>query len=397
MLNDTAQKRRNLLVLTLVMLINALSYGTIIPLLYPYAARFGINAQMLGLLFASFSAAQLIATPVIGRLSDKYGRKPLLLLSLFGTSVSLLLFGLARSAIWLFVARVLDGITGGNVSVAQAAIADSTDTKDRAQAFGVLGAAFGVGFVLGPALGGVLSTISISAPFFAASGLALVGVLVGVGIFAETNVTREVKPRTGHLIDVRELVGAFFSPTVGSVFTVSLLSLIAMNSMIIGFQSYTVDVLALSSFQIGVIFSLFGVMTIIMQGFGIRYLMAKVTSKRRLVRGSLLLGGILLASVALSQGVVMFVGLLLAYGAVNSPISPVLTSLLSERTNVEDQGGVLGLNQAYTSLAQIIGPLAAGLVVGVRPELVFVMAGMLMLITLLPAARIANVGERVDL
>lgn len=147
------------------MLVNALSYGTIIPLMYPYSARFGINALGLSLLFACFSLAQLIATPIIGRLSDKYGRKPLLLLCLGGTGLSLALFASAQNVAMLFVARILDGITGGNNSVAQAAIADSSTGKDRAQAFGLLGASYGFGFLLEPALGGVLSEISLSTPF----------------------------------------------------------------------------------------------------------------------------------------------------------------------------------------------------------------------------------------
>lgn len=179
-------KNTVLILLAVVMLVNALSYGTIIPLLYPYAARFGIGPLELGVLFASFSVAQFIATPIIGRLSDKYGRKPLLLMSLFGTSLSLGLFAIAWSAPVLFIARILDGITGGNITVAQAIIADTYPPEERSKGFGILGAAFGFGFLFGPALGGVLSAINITAPFWFAAGLAAVSSLIGYFILPET-------------------------------------------------------------------------------------------------------------------------------------------------------------------------------------------------------------------
>jgi len=162
-------QKRVMLVLGLVMLVNALSYGMFIPLQYPYASRFGITPVGLSIMLALFSASQFIATPIIGRLSDRFGRKPLLLISLLGTSLSLAFFALAQTAWMLFAARILDGITGGNNSVAQAVIADTTTGRDRAKSFGLLGALFGVGFLLGPALGGLLSRISLTAPFFSAS------------------------------------------------------------------------------------------------------------------------------------------------------------------------------------------------------------------------------------
>lgn len=384
---------KNLLVLAIVMVVNALSYGTIIPLLYPFASRFGVDAFKLSLLFASFSLAQFIATPVIGRLSDVYGRKNLLLFSLLGTSLSLFLFGSAKSIVWLFIARILDGITGGNISVAQAAIADVTDEKKRASIFGLLGAVFGLGFVAGPALGGILSRFGLSVPFYFASVLALIGVIIGIFLFKETNLNRETKPKSGHLINFKTLIGAFSSPAVGAVLAVSLVSMISANAMIIGFQSFTVDILKLDSFGIGMLFTLFGVITIVMQGFGIKFLTAKISSKRRLIGLSLLFSGIFLVSVATSFNQLTFTILVLIYGVFNSPLNPLAVAMISERTKTEDQGGMLGLNQAYASLAQIIGPLLAGLIAGYSARSVFVFAGFLLLLALWPASRIIKAGK----
>jgi len=198
------------------MVVNALSYGTIIPLLYPFASRFGIGPAQLGMLFASFSIAQFIATPVIGRLSDKFGRKPLLLISLFGTSLSMALFAGAWSAPILFIARILDGITGGNMTVAQAIIADKYPPEQRSKGFGILGAAFGMGFLLGPALGGLLSTIHLTAPFWFASALAFGATMLGVFILPET-LSKENRMAASNepLFNLPKLAKAIALPVVG--------------------------------------------------------------------------------------------------------------------------------------------------------------------------------------
>jgi MFS family permease len=138
-------------VLVLIAIINSMGFGIIIPLLYPYGKKFGVTEHTIGLLTAAFSIAQFFATPVLGSLSDKWGRKPLLVISLIGTAVSFVMFGFANSIFMLFAARILDGLTGGNISVAQAMISDISSPKERAKNFGILGSAFGFGFVIGPA------------------------------------------------------------------------------------------------------------------------------------------------------------------------------------------------------------------------------------------------------
>src|SRR6476619_7862881 len=168
-------KRSPLVVIFTTVFIDLVGFGIVIPVLPFYAegSRFNATPRTVGLLFASYSLMQLIFSPILGRLSDKHGRRPVLLISIIGTGIGFLILGFATTLWMLFVGRILDGITGGNISTAQAYIADVTTKEDRAKGLGLIGAAFGLGFVFGPAIGGVLSRWGINVPFLFAGGLAL--------------------------------------------------------------------------------------------------------------------------------------------------------------------------------------------------------------------------------
>src|SRR5512145_3032685 len=165
---------RPLAVIFLTIFVNLVGFGIIIPLLPFYAVTFGASPLVVGLLFASFSLSQLIASPILGALSDRWGRRPVLIFSLLGTVVSFAMLAVAQSLAMLFAARIVDGLSGGNITTARAYIADVTAESDRARAYGMLGAAFGLGFILGPALGGAFSYISYTAPIWAAAVITLV-------------------------------------------------------------------------------------------------------------------------------------------------------------------------------------------------------------------------------
>ena len=164
---------RPLLIIFLTIFVNLIGFGIIIPLLPFYAQTFGASPLVIGLLFAIFSLCQLIAAPALGDLSDRYGRRPVLIFSLLGTVASFVMLALAQTLTVLFLARIVDGLSGGNISTARAYVADITEPKDRARAYGLIGAAFGLGFILGPALSGVLSKVSYTAPIWAAAALTL--------------------------------------------------------------------------------------------------------------------------------------------------------------------------------------------------------------------------------
>lgn len=356
---------KSIYTLAFIMLINALAYGIIIPLMYPYALRFGITPFALSILFASFSAAQLIATPIIGRLSDRYGRKPLLVFSIFGTSVSLAMFALARSVPVMFAARVIDGVTGGNISVAQAVIADSTPVKERAKYFGMLGAAFGFGFLVGPALGGVLSQIEITFPFWFASGLALLATFAAMAFLKETVSTADkarAKIRKEALFNLKHYVTALFSPTIGLILVVSLLASAGFSGWIIAFQSFTVDTLHLTPTNIGLLFGVSGLFNILMQAIGIKLLQKVIPSKKKLLTIALFASALVSVGFFFTTSYYGFILMVLLFTITSAPQLPMVTALLSERTNKEDQGGTLGINQSYVSMGQIIGPLLAGVI-----------------------------------
>ena len=368
-----------LAILGLIMLINALSYGTIIPLLYPYSARFGITPVTLSFLFASYSFFQFLATPIMGRLSDRYGRKPLLLISLLGTGISLALFASATSILMLFIARILDGITGGNISVAQAMIADKVQGKDKARAFGMLGAAFGFGFLVGPALGGILSQFSLSAPFWFASILAFIGTFIGFFKLKESvHIVDVIKQKREPLFNIKGLFKALFNPVVGTILTVSLIAATVSNSFIIGFNAYSVDILNLSAKQIGIIYTMAGFMSVVMQVFGIKILLQKFKTKESIVKVALLGSFFSLLILGFGLSFTFFTLILFIYMLFHAVITPLVSAILSERSNSEDQGYILGVNQSYISLGQIVGPLSAGLVSQVTIPAIFIWSAILM-------------------
>lgn len=390
-------KKTTVFILMFVMLINALSYGTIIPLLYPYSARFGIDPTGLSLLFASFSLFQFLATPIIGRLSDRYGRKPLLVFSLLGTSISLALFASAQGVVMLFLARILDGITGGNNSVAQAVIADTHEPKERAQAFGLLGAAFGVGFLIGPAMGGLLSRYGLATPFWFASGLALVGTALAFWLLPETRVKsiKTFQIKSVRVFDFPRLWHALWTPVTGILLLITLIASIGQNSFILGFQSVTVDVLRFSPTQVGLIFTAFGLVNVLMQGFGIRYLL-KIATSQQLLWFSLAAGVAMVGLLGFATTAPLFLIVLGLYMWI-PPAAPFLSSLLSLATEEKDQGGVFGLSQAYTSIGQIVGPLLAGFVARWYVPGVFWLAAVVWLIGVVLVTRLPKLNKPANL
>jgi MFS family permease len=184
---------RNFWITALIAFINALSYTILIPIIYLYGKQFGLNDFETSLLFAVYSVAQFFATPVIGKLSDRFGRKPLLVISLAGTVIANFIAGTAPTAGILFFGRFLDGITGGNISVAQAIISDVTTPVTRAKGFGIFGASFGLGFIVGPVISLFAQKISLGASFLASAAFALVGLVITIFFLPETKKKKKVQ------------------------------------------------------------------------------------------------------------------------------------------------------------------------------------------------------------
>jgi DHA1 family tetracycline resistance protein-like MFS transporter len=199
-------RRRTMTALFLVVLVNVVGFGIVIPLLPFYAQEFGASSLTVGMLFASYAAAQVVAVPVLGYLADRHGRRPVLLLSLTGSLVAFLLLALAQHLAVLFAARIIDGASGGNITTARAAVADVTPEAERAQAYGTLGAAVALGTVVGPALGGVLAGVSFRIPGYAAALLAG-GAILLVWFWLPETLPADAKPRGWPWTEGRQLIG----------------------------------------------------------------------------------------------------------------------------------------------------------------------------------------------
>ncbi|HSW89315.1 MAG TPA: MFS transporter [Patescibacteria group bacterium] len=357
---DNASKQRSLWIISLVAVVNALGYGIIIPLQYSYVARFGINTFLIGVLFSAFSLAQFISTPIIGRLSDRFGRKPMLVYSVLGTAVSFFLMAIAQSAPIVFLARILDGISGGNISVAQAVMSDLTTPQERAKWFGILGASFGFGFVFGPAIGGVLSNISLAAPFYFAAAISLVCALLSAFVLKESLVKENIEHKAiAAMFNLRHLVDALFEPFIGLLLISSFIATFAFSIFILAFQKFTNDILLLSPSNISLLFVIFGVIGLIMQGFGVGKLVKKFGEIPLLIAGVIITTlSFVIMGFSHTFHMFIFASIVMAIG--NSFLLPLLTALLSKHARKEDQGGILGINQSYASLANIIGPLVGG-------------------------------------
>ncbi|WP_461453574.1 MFS transporter [Mucilaginibacter sp.] len=383
-------KNKELSVLVFICIINSLGFGIIVPLLYSYGKRFGINHETIGLLTAAFSIAQFFATPVLGSMSDKFGRKPLLAISLFGTCLSFLMFAFAQGAIMLFAARILDGLTGGNVSVAQAMISDTSTSKDRAKKFGILSSAFGFGFVIGPAVGGLLSKFGPQVPFYFAAGIALMGALCSVFFLKETNDKKKKATLKGaSKFSFMSLINTLKMPVIGTAIFIGFLLTMAQFTLIIGFQTFSVDTLKLNPTNVGLLYTGFAVTGIIMQ-LCVPYFTKIISSKAM----------ILLLSTAACLGAMFYTGFtgtiitfaigLIIYGLFNGLRNPMLNAIIADNNTSNRQGEVMGVNQSYASIGQTLGPITAGFMAIYSIHFVFFLSAFYILIAFLLTFRLTS-------
>ena len=358
--------RSPLLVIFVTVFIDLVGFGIVIPVLpfYVESPKFNAAPFVLGLLFASYSVMQLLFTPVLGRLSDKYGRRPVLFVSLIGTGVGFLIMGLATTLWMLFAGRILDGITGGNISTAQAYVADVTTPENRAKGMGMVGAAFGLGFIFGPAIGGELSHFGIEVPFIFAACLAFANATLLYFTLPETitpgHPARAVNRSFGGM--ARQLA----RPRLALVLSVYFLFVTAFSIMTTTFALYTMERFGYTARENGRLFAFIGVMAVILQGGLIGRMVKRFGEVRFVVAGAALfvVGLFLLPYVGPAQGGLaglLFVLTIFSNG--NAMATPTLMSLASKCAGTHDQGTVLGMTQSSASLARIVGPVVGGFLI----------------------------------
>ena len=343
---------RPLLVIFLTIFVNLVGFGIIIPLLPFYATTFGASPLTIGLLFASFSVSQLIASPILGHLSDRWGRRPVLILSLLGTAVSFAMLAVAQSLVMLFAARIVDGLSGGNITTARAYIADITPEAERPRAFGLLGAAFGLGFIVGPALGGAFSTISYAAPIWAAAAITLVAMALA-WIWLPETVHRSEAGGVSPWRAVRELSQR---PGLRLLLSIDFLYWMSFAVYQTTFALFGARRFGFDATHTGYLFSAFGALGVLVQG-GLVGPLAKAFGTRQSLVIGLVFAAIGWGGSALTYSVPVFVAMLIP-GAIGIGLcSATLSALVSNAADSREQGRVQGAAGALESLGRSIGPV----------------------------------------
>jgi DHA1 family tetracycline resistance protein-like MFS transporter len=343
---------RPLLVIFLTILVNLIGFGIIVPLLPFYAETFGASPLVIGLLFAVFSVCQLIAAPVLGDLSDRYGRRPVLIFSLAGTVISFLMLALAQSITMLFLARIVDGLSGGNISTARAYVADITEPKDRARAYGLIGAAFGLGFILGPALSGVMSRISYTAPIWTAAAITLVAMGMAWVWLPET--VHRTNAGTG--MPFRNLAAMMRRPGLRRMLVIDFVYWLAFAVFQTTFALFAARRFGFDVPQTGYFFAAFGILGAIVQGGLIRPVVHRFGDKLTFIVG-LVCAAVGLVAATLVHSVTLFAVTMvpLAFGIGFG--HPTVSSLVSRAGRGDEQGRVQGAAGAIESLGRAIGPV----------------------------------------
>ncbi len=378
--------KKRWLTVFIIVFVDLLGFGLILPLLPFYADSYGATPLVVGLLTASYAAAQFIAAPAMGRLSDRYGRRPILLLSIGGTVVGFLLLGLAdplgkalaggspvatTNAVILailFLSRIVDGLTGGNISVAQAYITDITDEQNRARGLGLIGAAFGLGFILGPAAGGALSAGGrYAVPAFVAAAIATLNWLA-VLLWLPESLTDEIKAQMAQrreraILSVRELWQAMQRPRFGPLLHIRLWYGVAFATFTGVFALYAQYRLSLDSKQTGYILAYVGLLSVLVQGVAIGQL-TKRFAENRLILGAVGLLAVSLLAWAFAPNVPLLLLVLAPIALAAGVLNTVINSAITKSVHPEEVGGALGVAAAIESLTRVIGPLVGGLLLG---------------------------------
>ena len=373
-------KTARLINIFVIVFVDLLGFSLILPLLPYYAETFGANAAVIGLLVASYAAASLVGAPLMGRLSDRFGRRPILLASVAGTSIGFLLLGLAEPIGHglaklilpsasnafvlgvLFFSRMVDGFTGGNITVAQAYISDVTDETNRARGLGLIGAAFGLGFIIGPAVGGLLSKFSYSLPAFVAAGIAALN-LVQIYFLLPESLTEERRREMGQRqrppFTAKALIQALRRPVVGPLLHVRFFYGLAFAIFQSIFALYANLKLGLSADKTGYILAYVGVLSVLVQGVGIGILTRRFRETWLIISGLWIMGGALLAW-AFTPNLLILLIIMLPLALAGGVLNTVIQSAITKAVSRDELGGTLGLSGSLEAVTRVIAPTIGG-------------------------------------
>ncbi len=352
-------KKSPLLIIFLVIFIDLVGFGMVIPILPYYAKSFGASATVLGILMMSYSAMQFLFAPIWGQISDRVGRRPILLMSILGIGLSMLLLGFAKSLLWLFIGRIMAGIFGANISTASAYIADVTPPEKRAKGMGMIGAAFGLGFLFGPALGGVLSHWGYGTAAFVAAALSSLNFIFAYFKLEEPKLSLEVRQKHRNHFNKNFYLETLSKPKTGFVVLMFFLVTFGFAQLETTFGLFLLSRFGLDATHAGLILALLALVMVIIQGGAIGKLAKSFGEIRLVVIGTIMMSfGLFIAS--LSFHLSLFVIALFIQSIGYAITNPSLSSLVSKNASEGSQGSTMGVYQSAGSLARMLGPLVAG-------------------------------------
>ena len=367
----TREKRplkKVLLPIFLIVAVDILGMTIVLPLLPFYAEHFGASPQVVGLLITTFALCQLIAGPILGRMSDRRGRKPLLIVSQIGTFLGFLVLGWAKTLGWIFFSRILDGITAGNLTLAQAYISDVTEPEDRAKSFGVIGIAFGLGFLIGPALSGYLAQFDYRWPAHAAAALSFTSIVCTWTLLpkAEPHADDGAAGAGGRRLGLLDW-GAYeeyfrraeLAPVLAQFFLFCLMFSLFIN----GFALFAERRFAFGPREVGYLYAYSGLLGVVIQG-GLLGRLVKRYGERALSRAGFVSAAVGLTALAFINPLVALIPVFTAVAFGTGVLRPALTSLVTRAVGRKEQGVVLGLTQSLNSTASIVSPVIAGFLIG---------------------------------
>lgn len=406
-------RRSPLLVVYLTVFIDLLGFGIILPVLPFYAQTLGANGMWVGVILAAYSAAQFLGAPLLGRLSDRVGRRPVLLASLAGSAASFTVIGLSQSLGLLILGRALAGLFGGSIATAQAYIADVTKPEERTRYMGFLGASIGMGFIFGPAIGALLyhyspelghvlarfhpglglgfTFLRIGSAAFASAGLACLNLIFAAFALKESRPPdRKASPRTR--MTLSNFWDALTHPYIGRILASTTLATLGFVCMEATFALFGKQQFGLKPSGLGMIFMFVGIVIAIVQGGLVGRLNARFGERNLAVVGALI-AALALGFIPLITSLHIAIAVMGALAVGQGLLSPALYSLISQETDPDEQGGTLGLNQSLAAGARAVGPVAAGWLFDVRSAYPYFAGALLTLLVALLVSGVRTFRE----
>ena len=373
------QTQKNLVILFFTLVVNMLGFGMIIPIIPFYIESFGASGSELGMLMASFAVMQFIFSPIWGSLSDRYGRKPFIVLGVVGNGIAMLFMGLSTQLWMLFASRALSGIlSSATLPTAMAYIGDSTSDENRGGGMGVIGAAMGMGMVIGPGLGGWLAGSSLSMPFYVAAALSLVALIFVLLVLPESLPKDKRSTETGKIQGPRlgEMSKALFSP-IGILLVMAFILSFGLTNFESVFGLFSLERHGYGPQRVGTILTVIGLSSVLMQGV-LTGPLTKRWGEVALLRISLIGSAIGFILMLMANNYVSVLITVTIFVLSNSLLRPVVSSLTSKRST-SGQGTAMGLNNSFMSLGRIAGPLWAGFIFDINFHYPYISGSIVML------------------